>query len=105
MTFADVPHEEIGGATVLSNIINQTIGALAIALAAIIMNLAARRHGGRLELADCRLALIAMAAVSLAAVPSFLRLPADAGAEVSGHRPSLATETAELEAGGAETEL
>ncbi len=105
MTFADVPYEEIGGATVLSNIVNQTTGALAMTLAAIIMNLAARRHGGRLELADCRLALIAMAAVNLAAVPSFLRLPANAGAEVSGHRPSLATETAELEAGGAEAEL
>jgi hypothetical protein len=39
-----------------------------------------------------------MAAVSLAAVPSFLRLPADAGAEVSGHRPSLAAASLKPEA-------
>jgi EmrB/QacA subfamily drug resistance transporter len=93
MTFADVSHEEIGGATVLSNVLNQSTGALGVALAAIVLNLAASRHGGRLELGDCRLAVVAMAAVTLAAVPSFLRLPADAGAEVSGHR---------LEAAGAE---
>ena len=103
MTFADVPHEEIGGATVLSNVVNQSTGALGIALAAIVLNLAAQRHGGRLELGDCRVALIAMAAVSLAAVPSFLRLPHDAGAEVSGHR--AARRSAELEAGGAEAEV
>jgi EmrB/QacA subfamily drug resistance transporter len=105
MTFADVPYEEIGGATVLSNVVNQSTGALGVALAAMVLNLAASRHGGRLELGDCRLAVMAMAAVSLAAVPSFLRLPSDAGAEVSGHRPADGAATAELEAGAAEAEL
>jgi len=86
MTFADVPHEQIGGATVLSNVLNQTTGAVAIAASAIILNLSAGAHHRSLALGDCRLALIVMAAVGLMAVPSFLRLPRDAGAEVSGHR-------------------
>jgi EmrB/QacA subfamily drug resistance transporter len=105
MTFADVPREEIGGATVLNNVATQATGALGIALAAIIMNLSAARHGGQLGLGDCRIALIAMGVVCLASVPSFLRLKPDAGAEVSGHRPSTATEAAELEAGGVEAEI
>jgi len=88
LTFADVPREEIGGATVLSNVLNQTTGALAIALAAIILNLNAAARGaatGQVGLADCRVALVVMAVIGLSALPSFLRLPLDAGAEVSGH--------------------
>ena len=91
LTFADVPREEIGGATVLSNVLNQTTGALAIALAAIILNLNAAARGaatGQVSLADCRVALVVMAVIGLCALPSFLRLPPDAGAEVSGHRIS-----------------
>ena len=89
LTFADVAHEEMGAAAVLSNVINQTTGALAITLAAIILNLnAAARgaQGGRIGLADCRVAVAALAVIGLCALPSFLRLPPDAGAQVSGHR-------------------
>ncbi len=86
MTFADVPHEKIGGATVLSNVLNQTTGAVAIAVAAIILNLSAGAHHRTLALGDCRLALLAMSLIGLTAIPAFLRLPSDAGAEVSGHR-------------------
>jgi len=89
MTFAEVPREELGGATVLSNVLNQTTGAVAIGLAALILNLssAARGAPGHVGLADCRLALMVFAAIGLSSLPSFLKLPADAGAEVSGHRP------------------
>ena len=88
MTFADVPREELGGATVLSNVLNQTTGAVAIGLAAIILNLSAAARGaaGHLGLADCRVALAVMALIGLSAAASFARLPHDAGAEVSGHR-------------------
>jgi len=91
LTFADVPREEIGGATVLSNVLNQTTGALAIATAAIILNLNAAARGaaaGQVGLADCRVALVVMAVIGLCALPSFLRLSPEAGAEVSGHRLS-----------------
>ncbi len=89
LTFADVTHEDVGAAAVLSNVLNQTTGALAIALAAIILNLNAAARGaadGRVSLSDCRIALAVMAAIGLCALPSFLRLPPDAGATVSGHR-------------------
>ncbi len=86
---ADVPTEEIGAATALSNVLNQTTGAVAIAVAAIILNLSAVTGGeaaGEVGLHDCRVALVIMAAIGLSSLPSFLRLPHDAGAEVSGHR-------------------
>lgn len=100
MTFAEVPREEIGGATVLSNVLNQTTGAVAIGLAAIILNLssAARGNAGHVGLADCRVALAVMALIGLSSAPSFLRLPHDAGAEVSGHRqPATPHSAAEVE--------
>jgi EmrB/QacA subfamily drug resistance transporter len=89
MTFADVPREEIGGATVLSNVLNQTTGAVAIGLAALVLNLSSSARGapGHVSLADCRVALVVFALFGLCSAPSFLRLPRDAGAEVSGHRP------------------
>jgi hypothetical protein len=88
LTFADVPREEIGGATVLSNVLNQTTGAVAIALAAIILNVSSslKGHAGHPSLQDCRIAIAIVVAAGLLAVPPFLRLPRDAGAEVSGHR-------------------
>jgi len=108
MTFADVPHEELGGATVLSNVLNQTTGAVAIGLGAMILNLssAARGAAGHVGLGDCRVALAIMALIGLSSVPSFLRLRHDAGAEVSGHRAAagraagerLAVTEAEVEA-------
>ena len=91
LTFADIPLQEIGGATVLSNVLNQTTGAVAIALAAIILNLSVAVRGagaGHVGLLDCRIALAVMAVIGLSALPSFLRLPPEAGAEVSGHRGS-----------------
>ena len=91
MTFADVPHEELGGATVLYNVLNQTTGAVAIGVAALILNVssAARGAPGHVSLADCRVALAIMVLIGLTSTISFLRLPHDAGAEVSGHRPRL----------------
>ncbi len=88
LTFADIPHQDIGGATVLSNVLNQTTGALAIALAAIILNVSVASRGGaggHVALYDCRIALAVMAVIGACAAPVFLRLAPGAGAEVSGH--------------------
>ena len=97
MTFAEVPREQIGGATVLSNVLNQTTGAVAIGLAALILNLssAARGAPGHVGLADCRIALAVFALIGLSSLPSFLGLRRDAGAEVSGHRAYPARSAAE----------
>lgn len=89
LVFADVPHERIGDATVLSNLFNQTTGAVAIGLSVVVLNLSALARGasvGQTSLADCRVALVVMALIGLASLPWFLRLPRDAGAEVSGHQ-------------------
>ena len=90
LTFADVPMAEIGGATVLSNVLNQTTGAVAIAIAAIILNVSSSLRGdpGRPSLLDCRIAIAVMVLLGLCALPAFLRLPRDAGAEVSGYKAS-----------------
>ncbi len=103
MTFADVPHEQIGAATVLSNVLSQTTGAVAIGIAALILNLSAAARGtaGRVGLADCRVVLVVVALTGASAVFSFRRLPRDAGAEVSGHRSAgdrAAIREAEIEA-------
>jgi hypothetical protein len=41
---------------------------------------------GQIALYDCRIALGVMAVIGVCSLPAFLRLPPDAGAEVSGHR-------------------
>jgi EmrB/QacA subfamily drug resistance transporter len=88
LTFADVPREQIGGATVLSNVLNQTTGAVAIALAAIVLNVSSALRGaaGHPSLQDCRIAIGIVVAIGLFSVPAFLALPRDAGDEVSGRR-------------------
>lgn len=95
LAFADVPRDGMGGAVVLSNVTNRTIGAFGITLAAIILHGGAAWRGqGDLSADDCRLALAVLALLCLAAIIPFRRLPADAGAEVSGHRPGAAPEPA-----------
>ncbi len=106
MTFAEVPHEELGGATVLSNVLNQTTGAVAIGLAALILNLSSSARGapGHVGLADCRTALVIFAAIGLSSLPSFLRLRPDAGADVSGHRTAARSAQERLAIAEAEAE-
>jgi len=88
INFADVPSEELAHASILNNVSSQVLGALAVSLAGLILTGSAALHGaesGHLALFDYRIAILVMALVGLAAVPFFRRLPADAGAEVSGH--------------------
>ncbi len=92
LTFADVPGSEMGGATVLSNVLNQIVGAVGISLAAIALNLSAAWRGaaaGPVAASDCRVAILLTAAIGALSLVSFLRLPHDAGAEVSGHRVAV----------------
>ena len=105
LTFADVPAEEIGGATVLNNVLSNVIGAVGISSAAVVLNLsAAFRHapGGALSLWDFRVVLIIIGVVATVSAISFLRLSRDAGAEVSGHgaRARLIAAEAEKAAAG-----
>ena len=88
MSYADVPAEEIGGATVLNTMLSNITSAVGVSSAAVVLNLSGAARGealGRLTLADFRVALVAMGVVGLAAVVFYLGLSKDAGAEVSGH--------------------
>jgi Major Facilitator Superfamily len=93
LAFADVPHEEVGSATVLWNLVLQTTNAFAVSLAAILMNLtsiALDEPTGHVTLHNCQVALLAMVVLGTLSVVSFRRLPGHAGAAVSGHRPASA---------------
>jgi EmrB/QacA subfamily drug resistance transporter len=87
LTFADVDHGELAGATVLNNLANALSAALGISFASLLINVAVGDGGGAGSLADYRRAILCLAAVGAVAIPLFARLPRDAGAEVSGHRP------------------
>jgi EmrB/QacA subfamily drug resistance transporter len=90
LAFADVPHEELGSATVLWNLVLQITNALGVSLAAILMNLTSlvlHEPAGRVTLHNCQVALIALVLLGAASLLPFARLPPHAGAAVSGHRP------------------
>jgi len=88
LTFADIEPHLRGSSSTLSSMLQQGSIGLGIALAAVLINLSQSFRGAdRLALADFRLAFLVVGVIALAASALFLRLDADAGAEVSGHRP------------------
>ena len=87
LAFADVPPARMSGASSLASVAQQMANGMGIAIGAIALHVAALRHGAATpSLADFHLAFGLMAALTLLGLPSFLGLPRDAGAEVSGHR-------------------
>ncbi len=91
LAFADVPREELGSATVLWNLVLQATNALGVSMAAILMNVTSWFLGepiGHVTLRNCQVALIVMALIGASSLVSFWRLPQDAGAAVTGHRPA-----------------
>jgi MFS family permease len=87
LAFAEVPPERRAGATALWGVAQQVAFSLGVACAAVLLNLSLSVRGApRLALGDFRFAFAAMAAAALGAALWFLTLPADVGAEVSGHR-------------------
>lgn len=88
LALADAAPERRKGATALWAVVQQLALSIGVAVAAVALNLSLVLHGTQaLALADFRFAFLAMAAVALVGALWFARLPPDAGAEVSGHRP------------------
>lgn len=86
LAFADIPGALLPGATTLAALVQQTAGALGVALAGVALaSLQAIRAGNLLELPDFQHALFASAGLMAIAVVWLLRLPPDAGAELSRH--------------------
>lgn len=88
LAFAEVPPERISAATALSATLQQLTAALGVVLATASLeaSLALTGHATLLP-SDFSHGFLVAAAVVLASVPLHARLAADAGAEVSGHRP------------------
>ncbi|KQX25118.1 MULTISPECIES: MFS transporter [unclassified Sphingomonas] len=87
IAYADVPPARMSHASSLSSMFQQLAQSLGVGFAAAIIDLQRDWHGRAMPAAaDIGIAFPIIAAVSLAGLISFLRLPPDAGAEVSGRR-------------------
>lgn len=90
--FADVPQPQMNSATTLVSMAQQFNVGVGIAFGALALKLAALLHGHTdqaLQADDFRLAFGLVALLTLLALADALRLPHDAGAQVSGHRAAV----------------
>jgi hypothetical protein len=78
----------MSGASTLSSVAQQMAIGMGVAVGAALLHLITLRHGGPPSLADFHLVFALVAVLMLTGLPSFLRLPRNAGSEVSGHRPA-----------------
>ena len=86
LSFADIAPGGMSSASTLASVSQQMANGLGVAVAAAMLHLLAVRHGGGPDLADFHVTFLLVALLTLCGLPSFLRLPRLAGAEVSGHR-------------------
>ncbi len=86
LVFADVDEERASQATAINAVSQQLSVASGVAVAGGALELFSNMHGGELVLADFHLAWFVVAAVAVCSAIPFLRLPPDAGSDMSGHR-------------------
>jgi hypothetical protein len=92
LTYVDVPPERMSAASSLGSTIQQLAWSLGIAFATSLIGVVALvRHPGvaGYGVDDFRIAFIPVAVLALLSALDFLRLDPHAGAEASGHRPSM----------------
>jgi MFS family permease len=88
LQFADVSRQQQGAASTLSSILQQIGMALGVGSSAIILQVIADLRGATgVGLPDLRITLVIVAAAGILAALWNLKLPHNAGDEVSGHRP------------------
>lgn len=92
--YADVPQERLSRATALVAVAQQLSLAAGVAVAAMLLD-GSRLADGRTALVavDFTRAFAAVGLLSLASIWWYRRLAADAGAEMSGHRPATPADT------------
>jgi EmrB/QacA subfamily drug resistance transporter len=91
LVFADVPQPLMSRATSFASMAQQLAMSLGIGTSALLLHLVHVLRGGEaLDFGDFTPVFIANGCIALAAVLIFVPLPADAGAELSGHRVALA---------------
>lgn len=92
IAYADVSQPEMSRATSFVSVAQQVALSVGVALVGMVLETMRSIRGETvLELSDFTPAFVVVAAVSALSVFSFLRLPPDAGAEVSGHREKAST--------------
>ena len=84
--YADVDDEEASQATAIVAVAQQLSVAFGVAVAGAILEISTRLHGGELTLVDFQIAFFVVGGLSALAGAIYVRLPADAGSNVSGHR-------------------
>ncbi len=91
--FADVGEQDASQASAITVVSQQLSVAFGVALAGGVLELSSQFTGGGLQLINFHIAWFVVAGVSLLGALPFLRLPADAGADVSGHRSTITKPT------------
>jgi MFS family permease len=87
LSFGDIEEHEASQATAISAVSQQLSVAFGVAVAGGTLELSSRLTGGHeLGLDDFHIAWFVVAGVSLLSALPFLRLPPDAGSDISGHR-------------------
>jgi len=87
IVYADVPQPRMSAATSLASTNQQMTAALGIGLAALVLDTSMRTLGhAAVQLTDFTMAFAAMGLLGVLAVTQCRELPANAGAELSGHR-------------------
>jgi predicted MFS family arabinose efflux permease len=84
--FADIDEHEASQATAITAVSQQLAIAFGVAVAGGVLELSSHITGGGLTLIDFHIAWFVVAGISLLSALPFLRLPPDAGSDVSGHR-------------------
>jgi EmrB/QacA subfamily drug resistance transporter len=93
MVFSDIDEADSSQATAINSVAQQISLATGVAVAGAILDIASSFHGGKIQLIDFHIAFFIVASISVVSTLTFLRLPSNAGEEVSGHRkPVLAKE-------------
>ncbi len=87
IAYAELPPARIGAATTLNTMVWQLAIMVGISLSSVVVTLAAR-GAGRAEAVplDYGLAFLVLAFIGALATPACLRLPRDAGNQLSGHK-------------------
>jgi EmrB/QacA subfamily drug resistance transporter len=100
LAYADIDARRMSRATSLASVGQQLSLSAGVAVGALVVDLSLNWRGQTaLSAADFAPAFLVVAAVSAASALIFARLPADAGAEMSGRKPVTATETSDQRIG------
>jgi MFS family permease len=93
LSFADVPQPQMSAANSLGSVVQQLTIGMGIAAGSVALRAGSMIHGdgtGSLTVGDFHIAFFLAALLGVLALLDVFSLPADAGAEVSGHRKMVA---------------